>query len=57
MPPTPPPPPPPYCRAPRETANALLKELSELDRIHLVLALQRYTAKAKLQHQVPLERE
>ena len=28
-----------------------MRELSELDRIHLVLALQRHTAKAKLQQQ------
>lgn len=30
----------PYSRAPKDTANALMNELSELDRIHLVLALQ-----------------
>ena len=28
-------------RAPKDTAAALMRELSELDRIHLVLALQR----------------
>lgn len=38
-------------RAPKETANALMRELTELDRIHLVLALQRHTSKQQLQHQ------
>ena len=38
-------------RAPKETASALMRELTELDRIHLVLALQRHTSKAQLQHQ------
>ena len=35
-------------RAPKDTAAALMRELSELDRIHLVLALQRSTSKQQL---------
>ena len=35
-------------RAPKDTAAALMRELSELDRIHLVLALQRSTSKEQL---------
>lgn len=38
-----------FHRAPKETATALLHQLSDLDRIQLVLALQRHTKEVKLQ--------
>lgn len=45
----------PACRAPRDTAAALLRELNELDRIQLVLALKgalrdRYQEKTETQY-------
>jgi hypothetical protein len=36
------------CRAPKDTAVALLRELNDLDRIHLVLALQAGSKEAVL---------
>ncbi|PSC69182.1 Transmembrane 65 [Micractinium conductrix] len=38
-----------FHKAPKDTANALVKELTELDRIHLVLALQRNAKNAAMQ--------
>ncbi|KAL4422684.1 hypothetical protein ABPG75_008881 [Micractinium tetrahymenae] len=38
-----------FHKAPKETATALLQQLSDLDRIQLVLALQRHTKEVKLQ--------
>lgn len=39
------------CRQPRATALAILKHLSELDRVHLLLALQQSTSKSLLARQ------
>lgn len=38
-----------FCRAPRETASAILNGLGELDRVHLLLALQTTTSRDTLQ--------